>query len=56
MQKIDKGGSKEFFYICMALARGLGRKFEAENLSKFSDLVYSLYVGVAQHINSYDLY
>ena len=40
----------------MALARGLGRKLSPENLSKFSDLVYSLYVGVAQNIDSYDLY
>jgi len=26
-EKLDKASSKEFFYIAMALARGLGRKF-----------------------------
>ena len=26
-EKLDKASNKEFFYIAMALARGLGRKF-----------------------------
>jgi hypothetical protein len=27
LQKIDKAGSKETFYLAMALGRGLNRKF-----------------------------
>jgi len=53
---MNEAGSKEAFYICMALARGLGRKLSAEKLPKYSDLIYSLYVKVAQNIGSYDLY
>jgi hypothetical protein len=56
LAKIEKAGSKELFYLCMALARGIGKKLDPEQLPKFSDLVYSLYIGVAQNIKSYDLY
>ena len=27
LEKLEKATSKEFFYIAMALARGLGRKY-----------------------------
>ena len=56
LQKIDKAGSKETFYLAMALGRGLNRKFQPDMVPKFSDLVYALYIQAAQHIATYDLY
>ena len=52
----SKAGSKETFYLAMALGRGLNRKFQPDMVPKFSDLVYALYIQAAQHIATYDLY
>jgi len=30
LNKLDKAEGKEFFYACMALARGIGRKFNQD--------------------------
>ena len=56
LEKIDKAGSNETFYLAMALARGLNRKITPEMVPKYSDLVYSIYVQSAVHINALDLY
>ena len=55
LKKLDRSSSKDAFYICMALGRGLGRKIDESQISNISELSYSLYLSVARHINEYDL-
>ena len=55
LSKLDKAQSKDAFYICMALGRGLGKKIDESQIVNFSDLMYSLYISVARSIKEYDL-
>lgn len=54
--KMEKANSNDTFMVCMAVGRGLGRKFSAEELPRLSNLIYNLYVQAATHMNAYDLY
>ena len=54
-KKIDRSESKNAFYICMALGRGLGKKIDQSQIPDFSDVIYALYISVARHIKEYDL-
>ena len=40
----------------MSLGHGLGRKFVPEQIPKYSDVIYSLYLVVARDAKKYDLY
>ena len=55
LSKLDRAQSKDAFYVCMALGRGLGKKIDESQISNFSDLVFSLYITVARSIKDYDL-
>ena len=54
--KIDKLQPRDTFYLAMALGRGLQRKFHAQSVPNYSDLVFSVYLAAAANINEFDLY
>jgi hypothetical protein len=56
LDKIDKAKSKDAFYLGMALGRGLGKKFNADQIKQFSDLCYNLYLVTAKEIQNFDLF
>ena len=56
LNKIDKAQSKDAFYVCMSLGHGLGRKFVPEQIPRYSDVIYTLYLTVAREAKKYDLY
>ena len=55
LSKLNKASGKEAFYMCMALGRGLGVKFDESQIPNFSDIIYGLYVTANGHIKNYDL-
>ena len=40
----------------MSLGHGLGRKFNPDQIPKYSDVIYTLYLTVARDAKKYDLY
>ena len=47
---MDKAESKDVFYLSMALGHGIGKKLDIEQIPKYSDVIYTLYVAAAKHI------
>ena len=50
LNKMDKAESKDVFYLSMALGHGIGKKLDIEQIPKYSDVIYTLYVAAAKHI------
>lgn len=48
--------ASDCFMLAMSIGRGVGRKFKVEDLPRLSNLVYQLYLQVAQNIDQFDLY
>lgn len=55
-KQLDKAESKDVFYTCMAMSRGLGKKLFPQNLHKLSDLFYVLYLMSSKNIKEFDMY
>ena len=53
--RLDKAESKDAFYVCMALGRGLGKKIDESQIPNFGDLSYHLHATVTRNIKDYDL-
>jgi len=56
LTKITKAKSIDAFYLSMAIGRGLNKKFNAKNITNFSDLCYNLYLVTAKEIGEFDLF
>jgi len=58
LNKMDKSDSKDAYYLCMALARGLKneKKLRVEWIPQFDNLTYNLYLATARQIEQYDIY
>ena len=53
LNKFDKAGSKDVFYLCIALGKGM-RKLPQESVS--TDIYYAIYLKSLQVMSEYDLY
>lgn len=57
LAKLDpkEATGSDAFMLCMAVGRGTGRKFNADDIPKYSNVIYSLYTVVAHNIDSFNL-
>ena len=54
--KMDKAESKDVFYLSMAIGRGLkNKKFTIEQVPRYSDVCYNLYLACTKMLYEYDL-
>lgn len=49
-KKIEDANSSDTFMLCMAVGRGLGRKFQVDDIPRLGNLVYLLYTKVTEHM------